>query len=265
MKPIINKDTNNSLHNIDNYKKELTSSIFEIIDKYFKLINEYFKFIIENIKFKNTSYSKFIVIRGLSTITNVFSYLLYYTKNIELTIYHCQKSFYFYIEFVEQITEDEKMFLQLTSRDATTYVYKKTIFDINSEYKKIFAICSEESLNKFNMINIYINIYRTVINKILQLDNLKYNKSNIDYFEQIHHKLHNLNLNKLQLSNIENFIEQIYDKIDDSKFFFETILIFIKKINKNLDLIQKCKTKMLYHSQECLNETPEKLISWLIS
>ena len=40
------------------------------------------------------------------------------------------------IEFINQITDDSNKFLQLCSRDASIYVYKKTIFDINNEYRK---------------------------------------------------------------------------------------------------------------------------------
>ena len=132
----INKDYNYSLQNVENYKKELNSSVNEIIQKYVNLLLEYYKFIIENIKIKNVHFSRFIIIRGADTMINVFLNLLLYTKNIDLTYFQCQKSFYFYVEFVGQISEDEKMFLQLTSRDASTYVYKKTIFEINNELKK---------------------------------------------------------------------------------------------------------------------------------
>ena len=132
----LNKDNNFSLNVSENYKKELECDVSVVSKKYTELIVEYFKFIIENIKLSNLNFAKFIIIRGLDTITNVFLSLLYFTKNIDLTYFHCQKSFYFYVEFVGQISDDEKMFLQLTSRDATTYVYKKTIFDINNELKK---------------------------------------------------------------------------------------------------------------------------------
>ena len=130
-----NKDNNFSLQNLDNYRKNIDNTTCEITEKYYMLITEYFKFIIENIKVKNSNFAKFIITRGLDTITNVFNSIFYYTKNIDLTYFHCQKSFYFYLEFVGQISEDEKMFLQLSSRDATLYVYKKTIFEINNEIK----------------------------------------------------------------------------------------------------------------------------------
>ena len=178
MKTISNKDNNYSLNNLENYKKNIDNEISEITEKYYQLLLEYFKFIIENIKIKNTDFSRFIIERGLDTITNVFNNLLYYTRNIDLTFFHCQKSFYFYVEFVGQISEDEKMFLQLTSRDATTYVYKKTIFEINNEYRKnINENTSQETNNKLKFINNYVNIYKTFIYKIIHNENFIENTS----------------------------------------------------------------------------------------
>ena len=136
MKTLANKEVNYSLHNNENFKKELEPEISDITKKLSELFIDYFKFIIENIKFKKSNFSRFIITRGLDTIINVFNHILFYTKNLDVTYFHCQKAFYFYVEFIGQISEDEKMFLQLSSRDATTYVYKKTIFEINNETKK---------------------------------------------------------------------------------------------------------------------------------
>ena len=188
-----NGENNYSLNKIENYKKKL-DSVNVVIEKYSELIIEYFNFIYENIKIKNTTTQNFIVIRGLDTITHVFSYILYYTKNIDLTYFHCQKSFYFYVEFVGQISDDEKSFLQLTSRDATTYVYKKTIFEINKEIKKNNE---GESVNNaletnvnIEIINIFINIYKTMMYKII--NNNKTDNNNKFYIENLFVKLYTI-------------------------------------------------------------------------
>ena len=158
-----NKDNNFSLHNLENYKKHIHSDTSEITEKYHMLIAEYYKFITENLKIKNSSFAQFIITRGLDTITNVFTNIFYYTKNIDLTFFHCQRSFYFYVEFVGQISEDEKMFLQLSSRDATMYVYKKTIFEINDEIKKN----PNELLNDIN--SWYVNFKNKLKSDIVEI------------------------------------------------------------------------------------------------
>ena len=126
----------NSLLNIENYKKEFSYSMDDILKKHGILLNEYLNFIYENINLKNKSCNNFIIIRGIETISHVFSIILYYSKNIDLAFYHGQKAFYFYVEFICQITDEQHTFLQLNSRDASLFVYKKTIFDINNDYTK---------------------------------------------------------------------------------------------------------------------------------
>ena len=123
-----------SLHNLKNYKEEISYSPKEVINKHNSLIIEYLKFIFENVTLKNMNCYKFIIERGIKTLSHVFNLILYYSKNIDLAFYHGQKAFYYYVEFISQITNVEHKFLQLNSRDAIMFVYKKTIFEIKHEY-----------------------------------------------------------------------------------------------------------------------------------
>jgi len=182
---LINNDFNYSLNNVENYKKELSSNVNEIITKYVNILVEYYNFITENIKIQNNPFSRFIIIRGIDTLTHVFLNLLLYTKNLDLTYFHCQKSFYFYVEFVGQISEDEKMFLQLTSRDAVAYVYKKTIFEINNNLKKINDNLTVSSGDKFELINIYTALYKTYFLKILEKKDFSKNEDFIILIKEI--------------------------------------------------------------------------------
>lgn len=254
-----NKDNNYSLHNSENYKLSLDCDVSEVVKRYSLLIVEYFKFIIENIKIRNAGLAKFIVIRGLDTITHVFIHILSSTKNINLTYFHCQKSFYFYVEFVGQISEDDKVFLQLTSRDATTYVYKKTMFDLNPEFKKNDENAAEFS-RKLETINTYINIYQTYLLKIIHEKNV--DSSNIDYLTRVPEKLNHIPKIKI----LEGIVEQLYYKIADMGTFFEINAILLKKVIKNPDLLcnaeKNIKTDMF---DEKLSESPDKFIAWILS
>lgn len=238
---VVNKDGNYSLHNIENYKKVFDCEINVIAQKYSELLIEYLKFINENIKIKKENLTKFIITRGLNTITHVFLHILFYTKNIDITYYHCQKSFYFYVEFVYQISEDEKMFLQLTSRDATLYVYKKTIFEINSECKKINDVLTTDTREKMCVINSYINLYKMYIHKIIE--NPK-NANYIETFQKISKTLNNLH-NTKTITNIEKMIDKLTCKIIDIDKFFHINEEIIKKIIKKPNLLDKCVAKML--------------------
>lgn len=264
MKGGLTNENNYLLNNNENYKKDLNTDISYITKKYYELVSEYLKFIIENNKIKNTQYSKFIIIRGLNTVTNVFNYILYFTKNIELTYFHCQKSYYFYVEFVGQITEDDKMFLQLTSRDATTYVYKKTIFEINNELKKINEDVSDSFREKIEIINIFIHLYQTYLLKIIQSTE-KILDDDIDNFLKISNKLNKFT-NKINIKSIENIIEKLNYKISDKKLFFDINELFLKQILKNQLIIKKYETKInSYEFEEKLLETPDKINKWLSS
>jgi len=221
----ISKENNFSLMNSENYKKDLDYDLSEITNKYAQLIIEYTNFIYENIKIKNINFFKFIVTRGLDTITHVFNYILYFTKNLEVTYYHCQKSFYFYIEFVGQITEDDKRFLQLTTRDATMYVYKKTIFDINKQN----ANNSKELRDKMEIVVSYIKLFQTYLLKLMYTDSMELEK--MSHIVSLTNSLSIL-INKSKITILENITEQLYYKIEDTDKFFEINHLLVKHFLK---------------------------------
>jgi hypothetical protein len=119
-----------------------------ILEKYTSLIFEYLLFFFDKIKYakKKQTYFKYIFERGFDTVTSVFTGMLLNTKNVELSLYHGQKSLYFYIEFIEQISDAQNSFLQLSSRDAVMFVYKRTIFELNKDMVKAHANASTMTL-----------------------------------------------------------------------------------------------------------------------
>ena len=257
------KDTNYSLNISENYKKELDCDVSDVTKKYTALIVDYFNFILENIKISNINFEKFIIIRGLDTITNVFLHLLYYTKNIDLTYFHCQKSFYFYVEFVGQISDEEKSFLQLTSRDATTYVYKKTVFDINSEFKKQNELDTDELRVKMDIIKSYVNLYQTYLLKTIKSETK--NMKDLDCVIKIYDKLNNLH-NKSSIVILENITEKLFYKIEDLNKFYELCSLIVKKFVKNQEILKNANKKL--NSDEFndkLLESSDKFVSWLSS
>jgi hypothetical protein len=84
-----------------------------------------------------------------------------YTQNLDAAFHHAQKSIYYYLEFIAQVAEQKNAFLQLSSRDAITYVYKKTIYLINNlESKKLKS-------DIINTINTYIQLYKNTADNII--------------------------------------------------------------------------------------------------
>ena len=109
---------------------------FRYAQYYTKLICHYLEYLCDHTSINNKDYFLFILKRGVLSLSHIFNIFLLYTKNIELTITHCNKALYYYIEFIGQIVDDNHSYLQLNSKDATLFVYKKTIFEINNEYRK---------------------------------------------------------------------------------------------------------------------------------
>jgi len=143
------------------FNTELNKPISEVIDKYVGLILEYYTFIGDKQNITHTKRYPYILTRGLDTITHVFSIILFYTKNLELTYYHSQKSFYFYVEFIEQIIDVQNTFLHLSSMDATIFVYKKTIYEINTDSRKEIEN-NEQTDEQFKKINAYLQLYKQI-------------------------------------------------------------------------------------------------------
>jgi hypothetical protein len=262
MKTLANKELNYSLQNSENFKKEIQHEITDVVKKLSELFIDYFKFITENIKLKKSNFSRFIIARGLDTIVNVFNHILFYTKNLDVTYFHCQKAFYFYVEFVGQISEDEKMFLQLSSRDASRYVYNKTIFEINNDIKKNNENISDYTRVKLDIINSYVDLYKTILLKLINNDFLNTEKINI--IENIYNKLNNIT-NKSKIRLLDNIIEKLYYKIDDGHFF-DTCVLITKKIGKSPDFLEKCYNKFLSEEfDDKLEDSSDKFVYWLMN
>ena len=112
-----------SLETLDNYLETYDVPESDIFAKYVNLLSEFTSQAQTSIAISNLEYYKYVVIKGIETITHVFRMLLLYTKNIELSYFNCKKALYYYIEFIGQIGEDNHEFLKLTSKDASLFVY----------------------------------------------------------------------------------------------------------------------------------------------
>jgi hypothetical protein len=241
-----------SLQNIENFYDNFTCSKEEIYEKYNTLFSGYFIFMFENLQVKNSSFLKFIIQRGLLTVTNVFNFILYYSKNLEMAYYHGQKAFYFYIEYIGQISEEHRTFLQLSSRDATMFVYKKTIFEIHNEFKK--TIMDKDKSFIENLDNAQF-ILKVLIDNALENFNFKStNKENeITYhLKSISHIFQNILYSKCEINIIKLFIERSATiEITNFELFYKRIDQFLKCYNdilqkKNLLTKESIKTNILY-------------------
>jgi len=233
MKKKIVKENEYSLVEIMNYSELFNYDENEVIKKYILLINEYIKFILEKTKLKNSKFLRFIIIRGCYTVTNVFNNILYYTKNLDLTFYHCQKAYYYYIEFIEQITDEQHIFLQLTSRDAAVYVYKKIFSDLSCNINKPIPSDADNFKNKLLVIDEHIKIFNIIFCFIIEKLNLNEDNLNIiknNYFKTICEKINTLNLELEHCKVIYNLIEKTNKSLEN----YDDVLIEYNKLLINI-------------------------------
>ena len=265
----------NSFQTIDNYKNQLSSNLTEILAKYINIITEYFVNFSETIRIKNTEKYNYLLNKGLLTLNHVFKILLLYTKNLQMTYEHSQKSVYYYIEFINQIDDNNiNHFMQLNSNNATLFVYKKTIFEINNDIKRDVDINSEETCIVFKNISSFIEIYQYIINIIVHSTEIELTPATLlqkiyNNMSTITQDLINLSLNcseeiyNQHLVGVMTFAKQLRRKNIQSLIYIE---LFIKKINNKVAVAinQEKMIHTILQDADKLDELiPTKYINWL--
>jgi len=229
--------TQYSLQDVKNFYPEINNSLYDILNKYKLLVREYFTFFFENIKIKK-QLQGFIFMRGLETITHVFNNILINTKNADMAYYHGQKSYFFYIEFITQITDESHLFLQLSSRDATLFVYKKIIFDVNNTLLKesIFLPHTKNDSHKLCMLENCVVLLKKIFFFLIKNDMPVKFISNIT--DSICHIFNNEKLTADSYEIIHNFIlvlseMRVFDEPNEK--FYQLIEKFLINYTKNVD------------------------------
>jgi len=116
---------------------------------------------------------------------------------------------------------------------------------------------------KIDIINLYIDLYKTLLFKIINDDftNIK----NLENIEVIYKKLNGLT-NKTNLKHINQIIELLCNRIENSEYFFDVCVLLVKKITKNQELINTCFNKFLSEDFiDKLEDTSDKFAAWFMS
>ena len=241
---------NKYLSDTQNYNDTILNDEMDVVRRFIDVINEYLFHAGDKISITNHAYYIFVLKRGCDTIKHIFNILFMYTKNLELTLHHCKKAFLYYVEFIGQIGDDNHTFLQLNSKDATLFVYKKTIFDINNEYKKKVEFTLNE-VKKLKFINVSCNLFNELILYILDNENLKGDTrlSYIMYAQKMVCKIFNKYIN-LQLDIVEKL------KVCDCFIYYKSLLL-TKNINDECKFLNLCN---LYFKKIQNNKKIDKII-----
>jgi len=253
------------LHNVENYRSTIQNTPQEILTKFTEVIIEYMRLIAEKINIKNKQYYIFIFERGIETLIHIFSIIFYYTKNLELTFYHSQKAFYVYVEFIEQISDDNITFLQLSSKDALMFVYKKTIFEINNERKKICPPLTPDEHVIISYIDAHMHIYKKLVSFILLYKDFKY-ENKLNYINMCCDKIQKIatttttttTINKNKIKNNfllkEECISAFISFLTNKQTEIISIDIFFDILNK---FIEQFKQKKKVNEKKIINKLCE--------
>ncbi len=271
------------ISNVENYNKtfEFTDTKPYII-RYVEIINEYMLYVVENMIIQDDTYLLFLIRRGVETIMHCFKFLLMYTKNLDLTIFQCKKALYYYIEFIGQISDVSlhHSYLQLNSKDATLFVYKKTIYDVNNVYRKNFTLDDTEQ-QFLNSISNIIMLFNATLFHLLQKERLKYEKKEsiihfaVEKSALIIDKLFNSGNYTLLDSKTELclFVFQNFQTYDIDTIKYSNICeIFVKKLRKYLDkdtlFSLKSRIKEKLSDNKLINNlnqmSPLRYVNWLL-
>jgi hypothetical protein len=159
-----------SLQSLDNYKAKASWNSCVLAAKFIEVINDYSEQAIENLHSANDGYLKYLIIKGQKTILHIFMLILLYTNNDELALHHSQKASYLYIEFMGQIGQADNCYLGLSARDASLFVYKKTIFDINSNVRKDWVAGDKRTRGKIETIELMVKLYIALNERLIRYD-----------------------------------------------------------------------------------------------
>lgn len=223
-----------SLIKSSNYNNYLISNLKEIINNYIHILLNYILLFNQKINMDDGNIKFFILKKGISTINHVFLFILYYTKNLEVTFYHSQHSYIFYLEFIEQLNFNLSNSIKITINDAVTFVYKKNIYNVNNLINNI----TEQEKQIFGQIEELLKIYSGIIDIFISTNNfdLIELKNTIDNFQSnISSKIKNKNIMNL----IYHFLNLLFIINIPNSQKNKLLFSFIDEINlrKNINFI----------------------------
>ena len=259
--------SNYSLDVISNYKENYKSDEIEQFSKYINILNEFIHQVEGTLKIKNKNYKEFIIIKGIETISHVYKIILLYTKNLEFCYYNSKRALYYYIEFINQIGEENHDFLKLTPKDAILFVYKKTIFSLDENYLKKFK-SNKDDFMLIDNFSLLVDINNILFFKEFEKNGL-INENLQDLFIEtlkIGQALINLcKKNKAEVLNYKlKFIKNLINNISFNNLLLLDIIKKLIKINLNsyncdLILVEIKKIDLESYKKKNLNNIFSKL------
>lgn len=250
-----------------------------IIDKYFTIIEEFFQQVEKVLIPISDIQINICLYIGLNSIYRVFEYVLFKTKNIEKAYYYCQKTYFYYIEYMEQIHQSN---LQntLNQTDAVLFIYKKTIFELQKDSEnKIFDTITnimtfEEEISKLNNKEyvVWLNKLSTLINVFFNWDSnyISFNERGSLCKSLLKKYMCNLDKLDLAIEYIEIMQEKIqmdyqcyHDLLNEIYQYYIANKVTIDETEKNNVVLFKFHINKSIVLENIKNKNIKYLIKWL--
>jgi hypothetical protein len=225
----------------------------DIVNHYIIIINDYFEHMTQSTVLNNLNNNTYIFSIGLNTVLHVYKIALLNTKNFENTQFLCQKAYYCYLEYIEQMNKSNLLH-NLNNSDAIIFVYKKALNDINQPntnygFTNINNIQSSKkntsitgNINDTNERLEYILNTISVITKTLLFYKNSLLHENIEQSGEIYKEPHEKNNNitiydmKLIKTNfLHKYIQFIYPP-ETPIYNYCTLFEYIQFIQQKLDM-----------------------------
>lgn len=204
----------------ENYFKTFNCTIEIAFYKYTTLIEEFIQSVSTIVRY---DYYKYILIKGIENIYHIFNILLLHSKNVDFTYHHTQRSYLYYLEFIEQIKNDNNIILNLNIKDATLFIYKKILSNINNNSVNTSSIEKNNLIILDKTISFYNNL---LYNLIILYDASIIENTNKNIVKQIFK--HSFNDIIKNIDIIKNCYDVIFTKITS----IDKIIQLCKLINK---------------------------------
>ena len=202
---------------------------------------------------RNNKLFAFYILKGYDMLITIFSIIMYQTKNMDIAFYKCQKASHLYIEYIEQISDEQNIYLNLTSRDALLYVYKQTIFDELDLNKTCDPLDKNSHHMIFESIYAYTGIYKKILeiylkslvsnnSKLVDNNNSKSIHMTIQQIKTLYEGVHMHEMDALKV--LDKILDIFYSsEANDAQLFFDTFKTLLKKINQP-NVLWKIKKKL---------------------
>ena len=266
----------NKTHDISNresFKSIFNLEIYEtVLQNYISMISEFLLGLVKKIHIHDTKYYIFVIQRGLETLKHCFKIMYLYTKNADLSISYCKKALCYYIEFMGQIGEDSNSFLQLNSKDAALFVYKKTIFEIDNDFRKDYMVSTIEN-DFLSALSTNIDIFGEIVMNILYLTDDKMENRVHTIVNAIGKSMDICSRVSYTKNNIEKghtllfFITTIKDFVNDHLKYSEMCNSFAKKYKTKTITTDRIHEKLYRNKgiEQLNNLTTLRFINWIFN